>query len=965
MIELQASTTAIIQQREGVEVELKAVINGIDYQLMSIDSIGAEASIAVDMVSRVPRLTGTMAKIVATFRHGQETSSETLIEGRVESPSWSEGTRDVSMVIDSVPQLGAIGWNLPKTNAIDVEMWDNPTPTVFGTMLRVPAVLAYGGARSKLIKQYDRNTTEIHIDGFDRLPPGPVELNIGGIRSRGTFNANNTIFTVSEHNLPFKEGVSVTFLADGLHVTSSENLVGYYLTDGIETLYCYTKDATGYIVSSIIEGIAGARTVSLSRSVCVGWPEVINIQFIIFQNEYGIYRPNGFLIGEGARITLYDPNNGNNVVHVISADPVETVYEVMAYRKTKNGSSFLAPVPSGYYVKNLDTTFADRQCATITFKQMLTAREGEGWENDTIYVSMKSTLPDTIEAAVTLLAGTVPIDGTFVENGPLAAVIDGKTDRVEIVQMLLEQSMHSFDVRNGIMYVNYLGIIPDEPVVLDVHNTDMQSVVLGELELVDVATSITGEWYRDRDSKTRSVILRESDPKYTSVDERIECLINNVQLYAEQKLKWLANRRLKPWTTFQCTLPRTMLGLQVGDVVKLDWGMLPNGTYGQITSIGYGPLTGEIAVSGTCNVTDQVDNTFFEPLVVPPQPGAADGLSEIDYFIQPELDNGTGNTKENRLAIDIPSTIKRGDTFIANIYMVDGNNRRIKPIPTALRGTYTLTVDYSQDVGDSLNRSSFNLPASGATNLNLVFSGGVGETQVTLKASRNGITYLSNVAKLGAIGETRDTIPFGIKRDTSTAFSFTGLQPSTTYQVSFVSEDSAEVLDPVTSTVNSDASGNATFTAKAKSGTKELNGYFIRLEDTVTGHVYVTNQKCVYNIAGGFQIITVSGGNVIGTVNGVTYSGIKRVTTDITTLPNNIDPNNGSTTTTNSPSNLPDGIGYGWFYDAANVKVKCFVLIDRASPYYGSIAAQRSGAAQALTYMTNNLGTFPVFRLGV
>jgi hypothetical protein len=51
MIELQASTTAILQQREGVEVELKAVINGIDYQLMSIDSIGSEASTAFNALT--------------------------------------------------------------------------------------------------------------------------------------------------------------------------------------------------------------------------------------------------------------------------------------------------------------------------------------------------------------------------------------------------------------------------------------------------------------------------------------------------------------------------------------------------------------------------------------------------------------------------------------------------------------------------------------------------------------------------------------------------------------------------------------------------------------------------------------------------------------------------------------------------------------------------------------------------
>jgi hypothetical protein len=108
-------------------------------------------------------------------------------------------------------------------------------------------------------------------------------------------------------------------------------------------------------------------------------------------------------------------------------------------------------------------------------------------------------------------------------------------------------------------------------------------------------------------------------------------------------------------------------------------------------------------------------------------------------------------------------------------------------------------------------------------------------------------------------------------------YKFKGLEPSTSYAVTAIRDDALDVFTPAVTTVTSDASGNAQFTSKVSGSSLELNGYKLKLEATSLGHVYTTEKKVVYNIAGGSDFCTIKTQQNLSTFGGLTVTGIRPI----------------------------------------------------------------------------------------
>lgn len=794
----------------------------------------------------------------------------TLMRGRIQGDiNWEQGSRQLSFTIDANTladkELGfsATRLDLPT---MSTESEGKAWPLCFGTVLKVPALSIYKPKLTKLIGQIIASNVSVQIDNGASWPQGTtttidVDNNFWHIRFKGTFSGNT--FTITEKN-----STKYTALACAARVVGDpdiNNAAVFWITDPTINLvsnYLYMVIGPNKYVN-YIQYQNGAKcycskawrkdgtdtnllldntyTITEVRGgVDTSWGTTYKSQYKTtdsFGNVTWVTgveaKPDQYILIPGSPVTEYVGHAYSYVANLIASSAILGVY---AYR-TYDGEKTLQPVPSSYYVKNIaDTTLlAGKTCTSITFKDLLSSRTIEKWE-DEIYVSLRSTVgsntADQLQwiiqnySSISVDATSFATVQTAVSNYPSNfALLDPKSV-ISVLEDMSFQARIGLLISSGTAFIRYLSTVP-----LSIEYTmtedliKLKSLTMSFTKSEELVTEYTANWQPDY--VTERVFIYKNNQSVLGVkkDEK-DFYIYNIESLVQLSARYWGWRLSNSWRTLNYSAFLPAVGSEVFDRVNNRITTLgPTDIRGQITESKHNTEDQVInlqvilaSLSGVSSGSQPVESiTFYtgdpaNPItgleIMPVDPGA--GLSEVDYSVLVDTKTNNPEQKEKKYSVQVTfdtSTFQRGVNESVTYRLVDENGNWIGD---SVVGIITIASDDSLDI---ISPALVSL-VGGVATVNTVITGGSGIDQGVIKCEIYNQTWsgLSKGFKIqdeGAI--TWSYQPFSVVRGSTFSVSLTGGALSAVYSVSVIEGDTTDNLyntSGLVTMITTDASGN-------------------------------------------------------------------------------------------------------------------------------------------------------------
>ena len=492
--------------------------------------------------------------------------------------------------------------------------------------------------------------TTIIIEGGEKFEQTPtvVEIIINGLHYKGTFTGRT--FTVDTANTPADVSVAISKASKTnqfiLNDTSIELKGKYCLFNQWGITFVEEQDAGVCTISPILyfeDGSISSGSLShpiynqrfleatinkTSVFMSVQWMDLIRS---LGQPDYATglsnlkQRDYGFDIGDAVYIA-----GDYKEIYIANLIPSTTVYEVMGWR-TVDGVRQLYPIPSRYYVVNLNESIAGQNATTIRFRRPLTEYYGEDWENQ-IYVSLTSSVgPNTVDivehlvdtytdltkdtasfASVNTALDPFPSNFAFLDRRSTLGAIEDIAWQARCVAYIKDQTI----------FLKYLAVEESAEETFTESNIDLQSLTLTLTPTEDIITEFTAEWDSDYSAEKRNkVILRNNIGKYGTIQEDYDFYIYNVQeLVLKAATFWLI-RYSNTWKIAKFTSPLTLLRLDMYDTVALnfiqDW-IASASVKGVVDNVSYNSDTFELtfAIRSAVRAGELIPYTFVWPASV-------------------------------------------------------------------------------------------------------------------------------------------------------------------------------------------------------------------------------------------------------------------------------------------------------------------------------------------------------------
>lgn len=795
-------------------------------------------------------IVGTIVEVYQTY---PSVSDILLFRGKMTSNlSWEEGTRQVSISVESTNESEQMEW-----------------PYVFGNVIRVPGRVIQEPLRATTKDvEYNSVSSVIAINNGSSFPQAtPMTIGIEVLQGynpffndrsdryllfNGSFSGDD--FTVTLANAPeYTNAVldtrplldadrtdpNIIWLAD-----DSINLLGLFINiSGYHANLCYRQEGAKCWLRNPMVRIADSTPQLLPLPL-----EGLDIDEAVasFPSRWGkAYLDNGQLalldswkILAGANV--WDISNPNTV-YVVNQVQSVSVVQVLAWRKsTPDTEPTLQPVPSSYFTIDLTGP------TTITFDYPLDLRANEGWQSE-IFAAVRSTLSGNtatgikwvIDNKTNLTSDTTTFSDvandidTWKSN---FATLEDKDSLTLATEMAWQARCAIFESQ-GLLKIKYLSKVPTSVHTYNQANVEFQSFNGTLSDYNDVVTKLTVEYSDDYADEPKEYIY-----EYGILDRGYREDSTNMYIYTHlpnviySSIFW-GFRYANVWRKVDVSGFSDSMILDTFDAATISVPEYSiNGIIGEVLDINHNLETLQISATillasrTVDNISGQPaqNNSFFIPAMVAPSatPDPTTGMALVDYVVskwpvQNQSEPPEPKTYTLRVTSDT-TVIKRGESFSITVTMLSADS------------VYNTNSSFdiaaiSTDPGDSLSISSQTL-SSGTWTGNVNISGGSAAGTFTIVASIDNDTITSDPSEqitIDTVGEAVFTfIPSVVKRAVPFTISIANGFPSTEYTLA-LNITGADTMTPLAVTTNGSGAGSIELTID--NGTDEVLQFTITL----------------------------------------------------------------------------------------------------------------------------------------
>lgn len=428
---------------------------------------------------------------------------------------------------------------------------------------------------SMLTKQLQYEFTKVLIYGGEKFPQATqltLRLADGGKivgQFQGTSAVPSNIFLITARIHPDLATIGVPTR------TSVQASIDSKLLSSIQAGCADMLGGTGYSIVGydadgrpIVKGVTGAVDLtqqSTGRVELLSPRTSLDFYNAVPKASFHWEKPGGEVIVESAT----DP-----IVYITNLLP-ETVHNVSAYR-TFGEIKQLTLVPASYYtVRTVDMGYYTT--TEIVFTKPL-SQLGDGWDDDTVYVTSTSTVgPNPVDIMIWLIDTYTTLDydittftdvrtklATYYNNFPLL-------ERKNVLQVLSEiafQNRCTIYLRDGVFFLKYLSEIPEANGPVSEDDVDPNTLIVSHTATEDLVTKLVGKWKWDYSKDAgEQVILRNNVSKYGTHEQEFEFYCFNVIEWVVKSATFWLIRKSNTYKKLTFTTPLNLLPIEPNDAL--------------------------------------------------------------------------------------------------------------------------------------------------------------------------------------------------------------------------------------------------------------------------------------------------------------------------------------------------------------------------------------------------------------
>jgi hypothetical protein len=289
----------------------------------------------------------------------------------------------------------------------------------------------------------------------------------------------------------------------------------------------------------------------------------------------------------GTTVRQWDDNPD---IYVCNMFPSASIHSVYAVREVKGKRKF-CQIPKSYYTVNLShaTNITNGPTATtISFIEPLDTFEGQGWDKETIYVTVNSTITsNTANIIKFILDNYTNLDtnsssfssvANDLTNYPSHFFYDGVVDALEFCQQVAWQCRCALILDSDDVKIKYLSKSDGVDLTLDSDEVLFQSARISQTPQEDILTRLYGKWKYTGAPVEFDILRRawfyDNIDVYGLKQREYDFFIYNDGTLVEKTLRFWGHRYANVWRIVEVDAFTDALKLEVFDKVDID---LPSG----------------------------------------------------------------------------------------------------------------------------------------------------------------------------------------------------------------------------------------------------------------------------------------------------------------------------------------------------------------------------------------------------
>lgn len=274
---------------------------------------------------------------------------------------------------------------------------------------------------------------------------------------------------------------------------------------------------------------------------------------------------------------VYQRDNEGDSVHVVNLLP-STIYRVAAWKQYDFGLRELATVPKSYYTTRVSDMNGYSVQEIVLLKPL--RFYDEGWEEDQLYVSFKSTVgPNMVDEMIWLINKYTNLSydaSNFAAIKSQLAVYRNNypiLERKNIIDVLRTMAFNNrcaLILRDNEFKLIYLGADPTSAITITESDIIPKSLRIGHTSTEDLVTKVNGVWRDDYAYDEKKYVCRFNVKKYGTMEDTFEFPCFNIYGWVVKSNTFWMIRMANTWKriTFQTYMDK--IAIEVLDCITVN-----------------------------------------------------------------------------------------------------------------------------------------------------------------------------------------------------------------------------------------------------------------------------------------------------------------------------------------------------------------------------------------------------------
>lgn len=445
----------------------------------------------------------------------------TLLVGELSTPiSWKEADRTLSFEINTKVRSLQAGYAPLNTLLVQQDIIGKAMPLCYGTVFDIPCQVLIKPRQAKLFDDVLFNDSSPFIIGTKTFRVDQnlywadnvqITLVLGTLKVSGHFvgttfymdekKIEHLVYQGFDYTDSHKIYVTLTTLnvtGQRIQLTQPTEFGGpSYFQERYTVLMQTSVVVNGVKVTELILDNPITQTAaSIDDGLKSPLPDVLVLPTL----TWTVFKAGTIVYQDGFTTTTLCCN----------AIPSTTILQVQAYKSTTLtvGSNSrterdLVELDSSYYTASLDTLFDSQHLTLITLLNPLSYYK-QGWEGDTVYVSLVSSVgPNTADIIQDIVTRYTPLSydlasfakvHNYLVNYPSNFAVFSTKDALAFIGEISWQARCAYDIVNNIVYLKYLSIEPAFDIAINDNDIQEASFEVGYTKVEDIVTQLVAQF---------------------------------------------------------------------------------------------------------------------------------------------------------------------------------------------------------------------------------------------------------------------------------------------------------------------------------------------------------------------------------------------------------------------------------------------------------------------------------------